>query len=170
MKKLPVMLAVLSLFLAGCGLLGGWVHYTGTGFTVDLPTTPTAKTSTVSVPNVGTPTVSSYALAVENPKCTVTITSFDSWPMAFDIPGVAYTLLLPTFLGNQGNRPATALVAKNGFSAQEYATNDGKSVLRLYLNKPAVRAIQITSQTNTLDAKFVSKVMDSFSPTLLTAK
>jgi hypothetical protein len=171
MKKLAVWgLAVLFLALAGCGFFGGWKTFTGTGFTVSLPGSPTVKIAETSVPGAGMPLVSTYTLNVADPKCTITILSFDSWPAVFDVPGVAFATIVPSFLGNQGNRTPIVLATKNGFTGQEYGTADNKTILRLYLGKPAVRGVMISNQTTALDKTFVTKVLDSFSPSQVQAK
>lgn len=161
---------VAGLLLIGCGLFDNWKTFNGQGFTVKLPELPSIKITEVSIPNVGMPLLARYSLDVAVPKCTVGIFSFDTWPAAFDIPGIAPRVLLMAFLENQGNRTTKDLTTKNGFTGQEYATNDKKAVIRFYFNKPAVRVVVIESKTTALDPNFTNKVFGSFSPAQLQTK
>ena len=164
MKRLILLLviAVVCLGLAGCD---NWKTTTTPAFSVSLPDTPSKQV----VQFVGIGSVDNYILSTKDPQCIVSIIAAESWPGTFD-DGLVYTMLWPLILGNLGSKNPTDLVSVNGFMGKEYLADNGKTVARIYLQKPGIRIIKIDNQTATLNKDFTKRVFDSFKPIVIPAQ
>ena len=157
-------LALLLVGLVACfGLVGcdNWKTTTTPAFSVSLPDTPQKQTT--SIGGIGSADV--YVLNVKD-QGIVTVGVSDAWPSMLDANFV-YMTLWPFIVGNMGSKTATDLTSINGFTAKEFLTDNGKTAVRIYLNKPAIRYVKIDNQTTALNKDFVKKVFDGFKPTML---